>query len=67
MQGELEGFERVEPRLTHLEVSEGEVILVSHMLELLRTFVGEALMLRLLADLWPDASFDDIPDRKEAV
>lgn len=40
--------------------SEGEVILVAHFLGLLLTFLGEALMLRLVNDAWPKVSLDDL-------
>lgn len=38
----------------------GEVVLVAHLLGLLVIFVGEALMLRLVNDMWPKASFADL-------
>ena len=36
---------------------EEEVVLVAHLLGLLFTFIGETLTLRLMDDVWPDASF----------
>jgi hypothetical protein len=36
------------------------VVLVAHILGLLVTFVGEALMLRLVNDAWPKAHLDDL-------
>jgi hypothetical protein len=38
---------------------DGEVVLVSELLGLLHAFIGEALTLRLLQDVWPNAVFDD--------
>jgi hypothetical protein len=40
--------------------ADGEVVLVAHLLGLLLTFVGEALMLRLVHDIWPKANLDDL-------
>jgi hypothetical protein len=40
--------------------ADGEVVLVAHLLGLLVTFLGEALMLRLVNDMWPKVSFDDL-------
>lgn len=37
--------------------AEGGTLLVAHLIELLFTFIGEALTLRLMHDIWPDASF----------
>ena len=42
------------------ELADGEVVLVAHILGLLVTFVGEALMLRLVNDAWPKAKLDDL-------
>ena len=42
---------------------EGEVVLVSELLGLLHAFIGEALTLRLLRDVWPNAVFDDCDSR----
>ena len=41
-------------------VTDGEVVLVAHLLGLLVTFVGEALMLRLVHDMWPKVKLDDL-------
>ena len=42
------------------QLADGEVVLVAHILGLLVTFVGVALMLRLVNDAWPKALLDDI-------
>jgi hypothetical protein len=48
----------VEPNLhTH---DGGGVLLVAHLLGLLFTFIGETLTLRLVHDIWPDASFSTL-------
>jgi hypothetical protein len=36
----------------------GGALLVAHLTGLLFTFIGETLTLRLMHDVWPDASFD---------
>ena len=35
-------------------------VLVSHLLDLVVTFLGEALTLRLLRDVWPDRTISDV-------
>jgi hypothetical protein len=50
--GPVEGG-RVEPRPDQLDASEG-VVLVAHVVGLLFTFIGEALTLRLINDIWPN-------------
>jgi len=45
--------------------ADGEVVLVAHILGLLVTFVGEALMLRLVNDAWPKARLDDLDFDKD--
>ncbi len=50
--GSLEGFDGIE---RHQE-SQAGMVLVAHFLELLVTFIGAPLTLRLLGDKWPEAS-----------
>lgn len=40
-------------------VDEGGVILISRLLGLLRIFLGEALTMNLVRDMWPDAASDN--------
>lgn len=47
------------------DFADGEVVLVAHILGLLVTFVGEALMLRLVNDAWPKASLNDLDFDKD--
>jgi len=44
---------------------EGELLLIANLLALLFTFIGETLTLRLLYDVWPDASFDSSTAEEE--
>jgi hypothetical protein len=59
--GALEGFGECEPLIDNDMDSPGEegIILIARLLNLLHIFLGEALMLSLLRDAWPDAAFDD--------
>lgn len=41
------------------KAGEGEVVLISRLLGLLLVFLGEALTLNLISDLWPDEALDD--------
>ena len=45
--------------------AEGEMLLIANLLALLFTFIGETLTLRLLYDVWPDASFDSSTAEEE--
>lgn len=58
--GSLDGFEKLTtadgPRNV---VSEAGVVVTTHLLELLVTFIGEPLTLRLVREAWPDISLDD--------
>jgi len=66
--GVLQGLGERKPQLVEFEpqlgsdkdqVSEGAVILVARLLGLLHMFLGEALTLSLLRNVWPGAIFDD--------
>ncbi len=41
------------------EGGEGETVLIARLLGLLLIFLGEALTLNLISDLWPDAALDE--------
>lgn len=51
--GSLLGLEELEAELASRPAAEGEVVLVGHLLGLLVTFIGPALTLQLLHDVWP--------------
>ena len=59
--GNLEGMSAIEPsiKVEQDQVNEGGVILISRLLGLLFIFLGEALTLSLLRDVWPGATLDD--------
>lgn len=56
--GELEGLAVAQATVVGGNDAEGEVALVSQLLGLLVAFIGPALTLRLINQLWPQLSFD---------
>ncbi len=58
--GSLEGLAELEAKLPADEIARGELALVTRMLELLVTFIGPALTLRLIQEVWPKADFNDL-------
>ena len=64
--GSVEGFEGIEgSREAGAEGVQAGTVLVAHLLELLVTFIGTPLTLRLVRDAWPDASIDGAGLRTE--
>ncbi|MGI4757668.1 MAG: hypothetical protein ACRYGF_12565 [Janthinobacterium lividum] len=63
--GCFEHLSEIEPRLNADEAARGEAVLIGNMVDLLCTILGEALTLRLIQDVWPDASFNDRGDGKD--
>ena len=67
--GSLEGLEEFEPPngmdkidkegAANLRAVDGGVTLIARLLGLLQTFLGEALTLSLLRNVWPAEAFDD--------
>jgi len=59
--GSLKGLDGSEPPvdIENDSAGEGGVVLIGRLLELLLIFLGEALTLNLMNDLWPDAALDD--------
>lgn len=56
--GNLQGSNEPDPQPDGREADKGEVILIARMLELLFLFIGEALTIRLVLDVWPEAALD---------
>lgn len=54
--GFLQGPGEPQPQMNEGQDMQGEVILVAELLGLLCTFIGAALTLRLVQDVWPDAA-----------
>lgn len=63
--GSLEGFEKIGHSQDAEATGQAGMILVAHLLELLVTFIGEPLTLRLVHDKSPDASMDGADVRTE--
>lgn len=57
--GRLQGLERLEPPTEKRREDEAGVVLIAHLIGLLCTFVGGALTVRLLQDVWPDAAVEE--------
>jgi hypothetical protein len=54
--GFLQGLGELEPRMNQDQDGQGAVILIAQLLGLLCTFIGAALTLQLVQDVWPDAA-----------
>lgn len=49
------------PTLKHADANLNEgSLLIAHLLALIKTFIGEHLMITLLCDAWPNVSFDKV-------
>lgn len=57
--GQLEGLAVAHAKLDTAEFSDGEVALLTQLLGLLVAFIGPALTLRLMMQIWPQLSFED--------
>ncbi|MGH6829454.1 MAG: hypothetical protein ACREFW_11200 [Rhizomicrobium sp.] len=64
-QGSLEGLDEFRTTLSPEEIAEGETVLVTRLIELLATFIGETLTLRLIQDIWPQISSPDLNSEVE--
>ena len=58
--GSLEGLEEIEAKLGKDEIVVGEIALCAHLLGLLVTFIGPALTLAMVQEVWPKAPFGDL-------
>ncbi len=58
--GSFEGFEDLGARVEPGESFEGCTVLLSHLLGLLVAVIGEELTLRLVGDVWPELSPNDL-------
>ena len=57
--GSLEGWAELRSEVTAEELFQGSVELFAQLLGLLVAFIGEALTLRLIGEVWPKLSLDD--------
>ena len=58
--GSLEGWDRPEARVSPKELTESAVLLTAQLLGLLAAFIGDNLMLRLVREIWPKVSLEDL-------
>jgi hypothetical protein len=61
--GSLKLLGEAEPESDKRQNGEGGVVLLNELLGLLHAFIGEALTLRLLQEVWPNTVFDDRDSR----
>ena len=68
--GKLQGMSELGPpiKANKDRIDEGGLILISSLLGLLLMFLGEALTMNLVRNVWPDAAYDDghPRDRRQA-
>lgn len=58
--GTLQGLEQMAAPVDQMAPTEDGVVLISHLISLLVTFIGENLTLRLVREIWPTASPEDL-------
>ena len=64
--GSLQGLDELGPQIDKEQAREGGAILIAQLIELLLTFIGEGLTLRMVQDVWPEASFEGrVSEKKE--
>ena len=63
--GSLEGLDDVRAKLSADELAQGEATLIAHLLGLLVTFIGEALTVRLMQEVWPEISGGELSSETE--
>jgi hypothetical protein len=63
--GALEELEELHAQVAPAEFFEGKVVLLAQLLGLLVAFIGENLTLRLVREIWPKVSINDLDFRKE--
>jgi hypothetical protein len=63
--GSLEGLGSPGTKQDRDKAGRGGVVLLARLLGLLEAFIGQALTLRLVRDIWPDVPFDIMDSRME--
>ena len=58
--GSLEGLDELEAQVDPNEIAEGCVVLLAQLLGLLVAFIGEDLTLRLVREVWPQLSLNNL-------
>src|SRR6478672_4290283 len=65
--GSLKGLDELAPPADKEQARDGGAILIAYLIELLLTFIGETLTLRLVQDVWPEAAFDGRVSEKRGM
>jgi hypothetical protein len=63
--GSLQGLDELEPQINKDQAREGGTILITQLIGLLLTFIGEGLTLSMVQAVWPEAGFDGRVFEKE--
>ena len=58
--GSFEGLDELGAQVDPDQISEGRVVLLAQLLGLMVVFIGESLTLRLVRDVWPRLSLNDL-------
>ena len=62
----VKGLDELASQTDKEQATDGGVILIAQLIELLLTFIGAGLTLRLVQDVWPKAPFDGRVSEKES-
>ena len=63
--GSLEGLNELETQVDPEKIAEGRVVLLAQLLGLLVVFIGENLTLRIVHEVWPKLSLENLDFGKE--
>jgi hypothetical protein len=63
--GSLDEWDKATAQVEPNDLTEGAVLLVAHLLGLLVAFIGDNSTLRLLLDVWPKLSLEDLNSTQE--
>ena len=63
--GSVKGLDELASQTDKERSRDGGAVLVTQLIGLLLTFIGEGLTLRLVQDVWPEAAFDGRVSEKE--
>jgi hypothetical protein len=63
--GSLQGLDELGPQIDKEQAREGGAILIAQLIELLLTFIGEGITLRMVQDVWPETALNGRISEKE--
>jgi hypothetical protein len=63
--GTLSGLDDLVPQKDEDMSKDGGAILIAQLLELLLTFVGEGITLRMVQNVWPESAFNNRDSEQE--